>query len=345
MKTEAIVLDAHGGPEVLSRRTIELSAPQARNVMVRIRAVALNHLDLWVRRGGPAFKLVYPHRLGSDISGEVLECGPGVTNVAVGDRVLIQPGLSCGTCKACLSGNDNLCKSYRILGENTQGGYAEHIVVPDANVVKMGDDLGFIDAAAAPLCTLTAWQMVVSKGQVKAGQTVVVHAAGSGVSSVIIQLCKLLGARVIATTTKPEKAVRAREIGADEVIVTSEQDYVASVKKLTSREGPDVVFDHVGGELFEKAITVVGRGGRIVTCGSTAAFSAKIDLRHVFFRQVAILGSTMGSKASLLEALPFLQSGALRPVIDKVLPLFEAKAAHELLEKGNVFGKVVLTVD
>lgn len=345
MQTDAMVFEQHGDPSVLVRKTIELPPVGAREVRVRVRAVALNHLDLWVRRGGPAFRLQLPHRLGSDIAGEVEEIGPGVTNVAPGDRVLLQPGVSCGTCRACLSGRDNLCKSYRILGESTHGGYGRHIQVPDVNVVKIGPDLGFVDAAAAPLCTLTAWQMVVAKGQVKAGQTVLVHAAGSGVSTVIIQLCKLFGARVIATTTAQEKVARAREVGADEVILTSEQDYVAQVKKLTSREGPEVIFDHVGGELLEKAVTVVARGGRVVTCGATANFSAKLDMRHVFFRQVEILGSTMGSKAMLLDALPFLQSGALRPVVDRTMPLWEARAAHELLEGRKVFGKLVLTVD
>lgn len=345
MSTEAMVIERHGDPSVLERKVIDLPAPGAREVRVRVRAVAMNHLDLWVRRGGPAFKVQYPHRLGSDIAGEVEAVGPGVTNVAAGDRVLVQPGLSCGACRACLSGRDNLCKSYRILGENAQGGYSTHVHVPDVNAVKIGPDLSFIDAAAAPLCTLTAWQMVVDKGRVKAGQTALVHAAGSGVSTVIIQLCKLLGARVIATTTSREKVGRAREVGADEVILTSEEDYAAQVKKLTNREGPDVIFDHVGGEMLKKAVTVAGRGGRIVTCGATAGFSADIDLRHVFFRQVEILGSTMGSKAMLLEALPFLQSGALRPVVDRTMPLWEARAAHELLEGRKVFGKLVLTVD
>jgi NADPH:quinone reductase-like Zn-dependent oxidoreductase len=345
MLTEAVVLDRHGGPEVLERRTIDLGELGPREVRVRVRAVAMNHMDLWVRRGGPAFRLQYPHRLGCDIAGEIEAVGPGVTSVAAGDRVMVQPGLSCGTCRACLSGKDNLCKTYRLLGENAQGGYSRHVHVPDVNVVKIGDSLGFIDAAAAPLCTITAWQMVMQKAEVKAGQTVVVHAAGSGVSSVIIQLAKLLGARVIATTTAREKATRAREIGADEVIVTSEEDYVALLRKFTNREGPDAIFDHLGGELLEKAVTAVARGGRIVTCGATAAFHAKVDLRHVFFRQVEIRGSTMGSKALLHEALPFLQSGALRPVIDRTLPLWEAPAAHALLEGRKVFGKLVLTVD
>lgn len=345
MQTEAMVLEQHGGPEVLTRKSIDLGPLGPREVRVRVRAIAMNHMDLWVRRGGPAFKLQYPHRLGCDVSGEVEEIGPGVTNVAKGDRVLVQPGLSCGTCRYCLAGQDNLCKSYRILGENAQGGYSRHVHVPDVNMVKIGPDLSFVDAAAAPLCTLTAWQMVVAKAQVKPGQTVVVHAAGSGVSTVIIQLCKLFGARVIATTTSREKVGRAREVGADDVILTSEEDYVAQVKKLTNREGPAAIFDHVGGELIEKAVTVVGRGGRIVTCGATAAFAAKIDMRHVFFRQVELLGSTMGSKSMLLDALPFLQSGALRPVIDRTLPLWDAKTAHELLEGRQVFGKLVLLPD
>lgn len=345
MQTEAMVLDRHGGPEVLERKTIDLGPLGPREVRVRVRAIAMNHMDLWVRRGGPAFKVQYPHRLGCDVSGEIDAIGAGVTSVAKGDRVMVQPGLSCGACRACLGGQDNLCRSYKLLGENAQGGYSDFIHVPDVNVVKIGPDLSFIDAAAAPLCTLTAWQMVIAKAQVKAGQTVVVHAAGSGVSTVIIQLCKLFGARVIATTTSPDKVMRAREVGADEVILTSEEDYVAQIKKLTNREGPAAIFDHVGGELLEKAVTAVGRGGRVVTCGATAGFAAKVDLRHVFFRQVEILGSTMGSKAMLHDALPFLQSGALRPVIDRTLPLWEARTGHELLESRKVFGKLVLLTD
>jgi NADPH:quinone reductase-like Zn-dependent oxidoreductase len=340
-----MVLFVHGGPEALQKATIELAPLGPREVRVRVRAVAMNHLDLWVRRGGPAFKLQFPHRLGADIAGEIEEVGPGVGSLAPGARVLVSPGLSCGVCRACLSGQDNLCKGYRLLGENTQGGYSRHIHIPEVNAVKIGPDLGFVEAAAAPLCTLTAWQMVVAKGQVKPGQTVVVHAAGSGVSTVVIQICKLLGARVIATTTAREKVARAREVGADHVVVTSEEDYLAVLKKLTSREGPDVIFDHVGGELLEKAVTAVARGGRIVTCGATGGFVAKIDLRHVFFRQIEILGSTMGSKAMLLTALPFLESGALRPVIDRTMSLWDAPAAHALLESRKVFGKVVLTVD
>jgi NADPH:quinone reductase-like Zn-dependent oxidoreductase len=345
MQTEAMVLDHHGGPDVLERRSIDLPDPSPREVRVRVHAVAMNHMDLWVRRGGPAFKLQYPHRLGCDIAGVVEELGPKARGVSVGDRVMIQPGLSCGVCRACLSGRDNLCKSYCIFGENAQGGYSRHINVPDTNILRIGDALSFNEAAALPLCTITAWQMVMRKGAVKPGQTVLVHAAGSGVSSIAIPLCKLIGARVIATTTSPEKAPRAREIGADEVIVTSSQDYAAEVKRLTNRLGPDVILDHVGGELLEKAVAVCSWGGKIVTCGATAGFTAKIDLRQIFFRQVELLGSTMGSKGDLAEALPLIQDGRIRATIDRVVSLWDARAAHEALESRKVFGKIVLAVD
>jgi len=345
MQTEAMVLDRHGGPEVLERRAIDLLPPGPCSVRVRVHAVAMNHMDLWVRRGGPHFKLEYPHRLGCDVAGVVEELGPGARGAAVGDRVMLQPALSCGVCRACLAGRDNLCRTYRILGENTQGGYARHVVVPDVNLIKIGDALSFTEAAAMPLCTLTAWQMVFRKARVRAGQTVVVHAAGSGVSSIAVQLCKLAGARVIATTGSPEKRERALALGADEVIVTSEQDYVGEVRRITRRAGADVILDHVGGELFQKAVTAVAWGGRVVTCGATAGFAASVDLRQIFFRQVEVLGSTMGSKGDLLEAVPLILDGRLRAQVDRVVSLWDARAAHEALEARKVFGKVVLAVD
>jgi NADPH:quinone reductase-like Zn-dependent oxidoreductase len=345
MNTEAMVLDRHGGPEVLERRTIELGPPGPCSARVRVHAVAMNHMDLWVRRGGPHFKLTYPHRLGCDLAGVVEELGPGARGVAVGDRVMVQPGLSCGVCKACLAGSDNLCRSYRILGENTQGGYARHVNLPDVNLIKIGDALSFTEAAALPLCTLTAWQMVFGKAEVRAGQTVVVHAAGSGVSSIAIQLCKLSGARVIATTGSPAKRERALALGANEVIVTSEQDYVAEIRRITKRAGAEVILDHVGGELFEKAITAAAWGGRVVTCGATAGFAVSLDVRQIFFRQVEVRGSTMGSKGDLLAALPLILDGRIKAQVDRVVPLWEARAAHEALEARQIFGKVVLAVD
>jgi NADPH:quinone reductase-like Zn-dependent oxidoreductase len=345
MQTEAMVIDRHGGPEVLERRSIDLPEPGPGEVRIAVRAVALNHLDLWVRRGGPAFKLAFPHRLGSDIAGEVEALGPGAQGVELGSRVLLHPAVSCGRCPACLSGRDNLCRQYRIFGENTQGGYARHINVPDINVLPIGGALDFVQAAALPLCTLTAWQMVFRKAALEPGQTALVNAAGSGVSAMLIQLCKLVGARVIATSSQPGKAERARALGADEVIVTSEQELGAEVKRLTARQGVDVAFDHVGGELFEQSLAAVRWGGRIVICGATAGFTPRIDLRAVFFQQREILGSTMGRKSDLRQALPLILAGKIRPVVDRVMPLGEARAAHEVLERREAFGKVVLGVD
>jgi NADPH:quinone reductase-like Zn-dependent oxidoreductase len=345
MQTEAMVIDRNGGPEVLERRRIELREPGPGEVRIRVRAVALNHLDLWVRRGGPSFKLDLPHQLGSDVAGEVEALGPGAQGVELGSRVMLHPATSCGHCPACLAGRDNLCRQYRILGENTQGGYARHLNVPDVNVLSIGPELDFTSAAAMPLCTLTAWQMVFRKAALEPGQTALVNAAGSGVSSILIQLCKLAGARVIATTGQAAKAERARALGADEVIVTSEQDLAAEIKRLTARQGVDVAFDHVGGELFEQSFAAVRWGGRIVICGATAGFTPRIDLRAVFFQQREILGSTMGRKSDLRQALPLILAGRIRPVVDRVMPLWEARAAHQVLERREAFGKVVLVVD
>ena len=346
MKTEAVVLRTHGGPEVLARETIDLPDPGPRDVRVRVRAVALNHLDLWVRRGLPNLKLEYPHRLGSDIVGEVDALGPGArTSLKPGDKVVVNPGVSCGVCERCLSGQDNLCRQYAILGEHTNGGYSRHVVVPDANLLPYPGDLPFTDVAAVPLVFLTAWQMVVDKARVRPGQTVLVQAAGSGVSSAAIQIAKLHGARVIATTGTDAKADRARALGADAVVNYATQDFVAEVKKLTGKRGADVIIEHVGGEVMSKSVVAAAAGGRIVTCGATAGFTPAIDLRHVFFRQVEILGSTMGSKGSLFGILEHVAAGRLRPVVDRVLPLWDAAEAHRVLESRQAFGKVVLAVD
>jgi len=237
-----------------------------------------------------------------------------------------------------------LCRRYRILGENTQGGYSRHIVVPDANLLPKPSSLSFEEAAALPLCFLTAWNMVVKKGGLQAGQTVLVQAAGSGVSSAAIQIAKMHGARVITTTSTDEKAAHARKLGADEVINYTTQDFVAECKRLTGKRGVDLVVEHVGGEVLAKSILATTAGGRIVTCGATAGFTPEIDLRHIFFRQVQILGSTMGSKGDLFKILRHVEAGKLRPVVDRVMPLWDAVEAHRLLEARKVFGKIVLAV-
>jgi len=355
MKTEAMVIRQTGGPEVLTRETIEIAEPGPREVLVRVRAVALNHVDLWVRRGLSNVKYDFPHRLGADIAGEVEALGPGATGCTVGQKVLLAPAVSCGVCGRCLAGEDNLCSRYRMLGETTQGGYARHVVVPDANILPYPGDLPFTDAAAIPLVFLTAWQMVVARANVRPGDTVLVQAVGSGVSSAAIQIAKLHGARVIGTAGSEEKLERARALGMDEGINYTTRDFVSEVKKLTDKRGVDSVIEHVGGDVFVKSILATRWGGCVVTCGATAGYSPTIDLRHIFFRQVRVLGSTMGSKGDLHRMMPLfsVRSGRpdsaaaprLRPVVDRVLPLWSAAEAHRVLEERKAFGKVVLEVD
>jgi NADPH:quinone reductase-like Zn-dependent oxidoreductase len=344
MKTEAMAILATGSPDEIRRMEIELPEPGPHEVRVRVRAVALNHLDVWTRRGLPHLKYVFPHRLGADVVGEVEALGPGA-RARVGQKVVVAPGISCGVCERCANGEDNLCRAYKILGESTQGAYSRHIVVPDVNLLPFPEPLSWEEAAAVPLCYLTAWQMVVEKAHVRPGQVVLVQAAGSGVSSAAIQIAKMLGAEVITTTSTPEKAARAVALGADHVIDYTKEDFVARTREITKRRGADVVVEHVGGEVFEKSVLAAAWGGRVVTCGATTGFFPKVDLRQIFFRQVEVLGSTMGSRASLFGILDLVSKGKLRPVVDRVLPLWEAPAAHRVLEERRAFGKVVLSVD
>jgi NADPH:quinone reductase-like Zn-dependent oxidoreductase len=318
-------------------------------VRVRVRAVALNHVDLWTRRGLPHVKYEWPYRLGCDIAGEIDALGEGARvdkiGARVGDKVLVSPGLSCGVCARCLSGEDNLCKSYRMFGEGAQGGYTRHLNVPDTNLLPHPANLDFAHAAALPLVFLTAWQMVVRKAEVTPGQTVLVQAAGSGVSSAAIQIAKAFGARVIATAGSDAKAERARALGADHVINYQTEDFVAECKKLTGKLGVDAVIEHVGGDVFVKSVLATRWGGRVVTCGATAGFTPTIDLRQIFFRQVEVLGSTMGSKGDLWKVLALVGEGRLKPVVDRVMPLWDAAEAHRVLEARQAFGKVVLEVE
>ena len=349
MLMRAIAFRTHGPPQVLEELEVEIpDAPLAGQVRVRVAAVALNHLDLWIRRGLPHLKLELPHRLGSDIAGTIEAIGDGVRGKSfsfdVGAEVLLQPGVSCGICEACLRGRDNFCRQYKMLGENTHGGYGELLDVPAANLLPRPTKLSLEASAALPLVTLTAWQMLIEKAKVLRGETVLVHAAGAGVSTMAIQIAKAFGARVITTSTSAQKLVRARALGADEVIDTSTQDFVAEARRLTGKRGVDVVIEHVGGETFSKSLLAMANGGRLVTCGATSGATPPIDLRHVFFRQLDVLGSTMGSKAHLIAAMRLVEAGAIAPVVDRVLPFTEggAREAHRALEAREAFGKIVL---
>jgi NADPH:quinone reductase-like Zn-dependent oxidoreductase len=339
----AVVLDRHGPIDVLEERDIDVPDPGPGQVRVRVRAVALNHLDVWVRRGLPHLKLEYPHRLGADIAGEVDSVGPGVADVATGTKVLVSPGVSCGHCEACLSGRDNLCPRFGILGETTHGGYAALLNVPRQNLLPYPERLSFADAAAIPLTFLTAWQMVVLRAQVRPGETVLVQGAGSGVGVAAIQIARLFGAHVWATAGTDDKCARARALGAEEAFNYATQDFVQEVKKRTNKRGVDVVIEHVGGKTFTQSVLAAARGGRVVTCGATSGFTPELDLRQIFFRQVQVLGSTMGPKGTLFDVVRHVSAGALAPVVDRVLPLAQAREAHRVLEAREAFGKVVLT--
>jgi NADPH:quinone reductase-like Zn-dependent oxidoreductase len=338
----AIAMRAHGGPEVL--RLEDLPEPEAApgKVVVRVRAVALNHLDIWVRRGWPGLKLTWPHVPGADVAGVVEAVGPGVEGVSPGQEVVLNPGVSCGRCRACLLGRDDECRQYSILGEHVSGGYRELLAVPPQNLLEKPANLSFEEAACVPLVFLTAWHALVARADLRHGETVLVHAAGSGVGSAAVQIARLLGATVIATAGSAWKCDRARELGAHHAIDYQRQDFVAEVRALTGRRGADVVFEHTGQATWEKSLLATALGGRIVTVGATTGHDAATDLRHVFYRRLSVLGSTMGSKGELFDVLRLVGEGKLRPVLDRVLPLAEAASAQELLSSRAQFGKIVL---
>ncbi len=339
---KAVGFTQHGGPEVLQVLDLPTPVPRANEVRVRVRAVALNHLDVWTRKGWPGLKLEMPHILGSDIAGVVDAVGAEVADLAPGTEVLVNPGLSCGACERCLRGEDNLCRKYKILGEHARGGYAEFLCVPRQNILPKPPQLSFEEAACLPLTFLTAWTMLVRRAELKAGETVLVHAAGSGVGSAAVQIAKLLGATVIATASTAEKLEKARALGADHLINYQTQDFVEEVKKLTSRRMADVVFEHVGKATFEKSVACLPYGGRLVTCGATTGHDVTIDLRVLFYKRISLLGSTMGSKGDLFRVLELVQKGALKPVLHRTLPLSRAAEAHQALENRATFGNIVL---
>jgi len=341
---KAVIFEQHGGSEVL--KLTEVPNPQIKpnEVLVEVRACALNHLDVWVRGGLPGIKIPLPHILGNDVAGVVREVGELVTWVKPGDEVMLQPGVSCGHCPECLAGRDNMCDEYDIIGYRRDGGYAELLAVPGVNIIPKPKDLSWPEAAALPLVTLTAWHMLVTQARVQPGEDVLVHAAGSGVGSLGIQIAKLRGARVIATASSNAKLTKASELGADETVNYTHDDWPREVRKLTGGRGVDVVFEHTGAATWPGSLVSLRKGGRLVTCGATSGFDARTDLRQVFYRHLTILGSMMGSKAELLSAMKFIESGQIRAVVDRTLPLADARKAHELMEDRAQFGKLVLVI-
>jgi NADPH:quinone reductase-like Zn-dependent oxidoreductase len=337
---KAVRFHQHGGPDVLKFEDAPDPVPERGHAIVRVRACALNHLDLWERRGLSRVTFPMPHVSGADVAGEIADAD----GFASGLRVMLQPGLSCGHCAACIAGRDNLCPFYDVLGYLSQGGYAELVKVPLANVIPIPDDVTFVEAAAFPLTFLTAWHMLMTVAALRPGEAVLVIAAGSGVGQAAIQIARYIGARVLATAGSPAKLARAKEIGADEAIDHSTGPFAAEVKRLTGGRGVDVVVEHVGEATWAQSVRSLARGGRVVTCGATTGAAASLDLQHLFARQLSLLGSYMGRKGELVEASHLFFSGRLRPIVDTTFPLRDAVAAQERMERREQFGKIVLEV-
>ncbi len=337
---KAVRLHEFGGPEVLQYEDVPEPALRKDQVLVRVKACALNHLDLWCRKGLPGVKL--PHILGSDIAGEIAAVGEYVTGLREGQRVLLAPHTFCNHCAQCASGKQNFCPEYTVLGYLNDGGNREFIAVPQVNVIPIPNELSYDEASAVPLVFLTAWHMLVVRAQIRTGQTVLVLGASSGVGSAAIQIAKLFSARVLATAGSAAKLEKARELGADYLINHYEQKISDEVKKITAREGVDIVVEHVGAATWEQSMKSLKPGGSLVTCGATTGAEAKFDIRFLFARQLSFLGSFMGTMGDLHEVLQHVFSGRLKPVIDTTFPLRAARAAHERMEKSEMFGKIVL---
>ena len=339
---KCVRIHEHGGVDKLQIEEIGKPSIGPSDVLVRVKATSINHLDLWVRQGLPGVKFPLPMIPGVDAAGMVDVAGELVQHVKTGDRVVVAQGISCGVCKHCLNGNDNLCKDYQLIGEHRDGADAEFIAVPGRNVIKLPDAVSFESAAASALVFLTAWQMLVDKARVEPGDDVLIVGASSGVGTAGLQIAKMLGGRVIATTSADAKAEKLKNLGADDVINYRSRNVFDEVRKRTGKKGVEVVFDHVGAGLWEENIKLLAKGGRLVTCGATSGFEAKTDLRYVFYKQLQILGSTMGRKGDLVTILKLIESGKLKPVIDQVMPLTEVREAHKRVETGEHFGKIVL---
>lgn len=337
---KAIRFHAHGGPEVLRYEDAPDPVPGPGEVLVRVGAVALNHLDLFQRRGLERVTIGFPHISGADVAGTIVEA-PGGT-FATGQRVMLQPGLSCGRCPRCLEGRDNECPRYDVLGYRSDGGYADLVKVPVPNVVALPDAIGMIEAAAFPLTFLTAWHMLVTRAALQAGETVLVIGAGSGVGQAAVQIARLLGARVIATAGTVEKLAKARALGAFEAVNHTAEDVPTFIKHVTGGQGVEVVVEHVGTATWAASVRCLARGGRLVTCGATTGYDAGIDLRFLFGRQLSLLGSYMGRKGELIRAAAHFFRGELAPVVDRTYPLRDAAEAHRRLESREAFGKIVL---
>src|SRR5256712_3420414 len=333
----------HGGPEVLRYEDARAPKLASGEILARVKACALNHLDIWIRQGIPAFQVTLPQIGGCDVAGVVARVGGEGTGLKPGDRVFVAPGLSCWRCEFCLAGQDNLCISYRILGAQVDGGLAEFVKVPALNVIPIPSALSFEQTAAFPLTAVTAWHMLFGLARLQPAEDVLVLGASSGVGSMAVQMAKAAGARVITTVGSDDKVQKAEGLGAD-VVLDHTRDVIADgVQRATGGRGVDVVIEHIGPATWEQSLRSLAKGGRLVTCGATSGPAVRIDLRYLYIRQTTVMGSWMGTRGELLSAAQWLGQGRSLAVIDSVLPLQDVRAAHERMLERKLFGKIVLT--
>lgn len=339
---KALAFNEHGGLEKLKYQDVPDPKPGRGEVLIKVRACALNHLDLFVREGLPGLKLPLPFWSGCDIAGDVAEVGADVQGVKVGDRVAVNPNLNCGRCEFCIQGEDSLCVTYGILGEHTYGGLAEYVKVDGRNVIKLPDAIPYEGAAAFILANMTAWRMLVTQARLRAGDDLLILGVGGGVSSTAVQIGKLCGARVWVTSSSDEKLERAKALGADECINYTKEDWVKVILDMTGKRGVDVVLENVGAATWKGSLRVVAKGGRIVTCGATSGPIGETDIRLVFWKQLRIIGSTMANRREYNQVMTQLFRGTLKPIVDRVFPLKDGVEAQRLLAEGKQFGKLVL---
>jgi NADPH:quinone reductase-like Zn-dependent oxidoreductase len=337
---KAVRIHEFGGPEVLRYEDVPDAKPRKDQVLVRVRACAMNHLDIWVRKGLPGVKL--PHIPGSDVAGEIVEVGEYVTGFTPGQRVLLAPMHFCNHCAKCVAGLQNQCPEFTVRGYGVEGGNCELIAAPAVSVIPIPDNLDFSQAASVPLVFLTAWHMLVGRGGLRPGQTVLVLGASSGVGIAAIQVAKLFHARVITTAGNEAKLEKARALGADHGINHYQQKISEEVRKLTNKEGVDIVIEHVGEATWEQSMKCLKPAGTLVTCGATTGPNASFDLRFLYSRQLSLLGSYMGTMGELYEVLGHIFAGRLKPVVDRSFSLQDVLAAHKCMENSQMFGKVVL---
>jgi NADPH:quinone reductase-like Zn-dependent oxidoreductase len=343
MKT--VLFHQHGGPEVLEYTNFPTPQPKLGEALIRLRAAALNRMDVFVRNGWAGLKLELPHINGADGAGEIAEINGDSKDLKVGDRVVINANLGCGTCEFCLAGKDNLCLNWHLLGETIRGTYAEYVCVPLRQLYKLPDDFDFHQAAAAALVYLTAWQSLVKRGNLHSGESVLIVGAGGGVNTASVQIAKLLGAQVVMVGSDTQKLAKAESIGADILIDRSkESDWSKAVYLATNKRGVDVVVDNVG-TTFMQSLRVLRKGGRLLTVGNSGAPKFEIDNRYIFAKHLSIIGSTMGTLADFKEVMDLIAAGKLKPILDTMYPLKEAVAAQERLWRNENFGKITLDIE